>query len=306
MEKEGGLLVNKAVLLFSAILSVLLAGPIRAQNSSDAKVDQARLQLRALHWVVGPTTVTIADNSKLVVPDGYVFLNPEDTTKFNAINQNLSDGKEVMIAPRNLRWAAFLEFADAGYVKDTEKIDAPAVLKSLIAATDAENAEREQKGWAPLHVVGWNMQPRYNSVTKRLEWAILGRSAGGDSTNFFTKILGRRGYTSVVLVSVPQDTSAAIATLDQILTGYQFNVGERYADYKSGDKVAEYGLAGLILGGAAAAAVKTGIFAGLLKFIIAGAAAAWKLLAAAVAAVVAYLRSSFRRRKASQGVPGGS
>lgn len=298
--------MNRVVPIFCALLGVLIAGPICAQSSSDPNADQVRQELRALHWVQGPTTVTVADNSKLAVPDGYVYLNPEDTTKFDAINQNLSDGKEVMIAPERLNWVAFLEFSDAGYVRDTEKIDAPAVLKSLISATDAANAERQRRGWAPLHVVGWDMQPKYNEVTKRLEWAITGRSSGGDSVNFFTKILGRRGYTSVVLVAEPKDTAAAISDLDQVLTGYQFNVGERYADYKSGDKVAEYGLAGLILGGAAAAAVKTGIFAGLLKFIIAGAAAAWKLIAAAAAAVIASLRSFFKRKKASAGAPGGA
>jgi len=155
-------------------------------------------------------------------------------------------------------------------------------------------------------VVGWSLQPRYNETTKRLEWAVLARSSSGDSTNFFTKILGRRGYTSIVLVADPNSMSAATSSLDQVLTGYQFNAGERYADYRSGDKVAEYGLAGLILGGAAAAVVKTGIFAGLLKFIIAGAAAAWKFIAAAAAAAIASLRSFFRRRKAKQSSPSGS
>lgn len=299
-------MLKQSVLALCVMFGILVAVPARSQSASDANADQVRQELRALHWVMGPTTVTIAGNSKLVLPDGYVYLNPEDTTKFNAINQNLSDGKEVMIAPKSLQWAAFLEFADAGYVRDTEKIDAPAVLKSLVAATDAANTERQRRGWAPLHIVGWSMEPKYNAVTKRLEWAITGSSSNGDSVNFFTKILGRRGYTSVVLVANPQDTSAAISDLDQLLTGYQFNVGERYADYKSGDKVAEYGLAGLILGGAAAAAVKTGIFAGLLKFIIAGAAAAWKFIAAAAAAAIASLRSFFRRKKAKQSISGNS
>jgi uncharacterized membrane-anchored protein len=297
--------MNRAVLI-SALLGILIAAPVHAQSTSGANENQIRQELRALHWVFGPTTATVAGNSTLVIPDGYVYLNPEDTAKFDAINQNLSDGKEVMIAPKSLQWSAFLEFDDAGYVRDTEKIDAPAVLKSLIADTDAANTERQQKGWAPLHVVGWSMQPRYNNVTKRLEWAILVRSSNGDSSNFFTKILGRRGYTSVVLVADPQDASAAISTLDQVLTGFRFNSGERYADYEAGDKVAEYGLAGLILGGAAAAAVKTGILAGLLKFLVAGAAAAWKFLAAAAAAGIASVRAFFRRKKAKQSSPEGS
>lgn len=296
--------MNKIVAL-SVILGLLVSTPLRAQNSSDASEQKVRQELRALHWVFGPTTIDVAGNSKLALPDGYVYLDPADTTKFEAIDHNLSDGREVMIAPKSLSWSAFLDFDDAGYVRDTEKIDAPAVLKSLIDNTDAENAERQRKGWGSLHVVGWSKQPEYNEATKRLEWAILVRSSSGDATNFFTKILGRRGYTSVVLVSDPQDASAAISRLDQVLTGYHFNVGERYADYQQGDKVAKYGLAGLILGGAAAVAVKTGVFAGLLKFVIAGAAAVWKFLVAGVAAAMASLRSFFKRRKA-RNLPSGS
>ncbi len=53
----------------------------------------------------------------------------------------------------------------------------------------------------------------------------------------------------------------------------QFNSGETYAEWKPGDKVAEYGLAGLIVGGAAAAAVKTGLFKGLWKILLVGGAA---------------------------------
>jgi uncharacterized membrane-anchored protein len=63
------------------------------------------------------------------------------------------------------------------------------------------------------------------------------------------------------------------------LEGFSFVPGQAYSDWRSGDKVAKYGLTALIVGGAAAAAVKTGL---LLKF--------WKLILAAFAALVAYLK----------------
>lgn len=287
----------------SAILGVLIAGPLHAGNSQDSEADRIRQELRALHWISGPTTVTIADNSKLALPAGYVYLNPEETAKFATITQTISDHRWVMIAPKNLQWDAFLEFDDTGYVRDSEKVDASAVINSLIAGTDEENAERVRRGWAPVHIVGWSMQPTYNAITKRLEWAVVSRSSyNGESTNFFTDVLGRRGCTSVVLVADPKGAMAAISSLDRILTGYRFNVGERYVDYRPGDKVAGYGLAGLILGGAAAA-VKTTILGGLLRLIIAGAAAVWKFLAAAAAAIIAFPLAGFKRKRANQNVP---
>ncbi|MFT3904924.1 MAG: DUF2167 domain-containing protein [Steroidobacteraceae bacterium] len=42
--------------------------------------------------------------------------------------------------------------------------------------------------------------------------------------------------------------------LDKANTRKQFDAGGTYAEYKPGDKIAEYGLAGLIVGGAAVAA----------------------------------------------------
>jgi len=81
-----------------------------------------------------------------------------------------------------------------------------------------------------------------------------------------------------------------------VLTGYQFKSEDSYAAWRPGDKVAEYGLAGLIVGGAAAAAAKTGLFKGLFKVILAGAAAMWKLIVAGVAVIVGGLKSLFRRK----------
>ncbi len=69
--------------------------------------------------------------------------------------------------------------------------------------------------------------------------------------------------------------------------------GETYAEFKPGDKVAEYGLAALILGGAAAVATKKGFWA-----IIAGAAVAfWKLIAGVVIALFAGIGRVFKKKQ---------
>ena len=46
--------------------------------------------------------------------------------------------------------------------------------------------------------------------------------------------------------------------------------GESYAEYRKGDKVAEYGLTALIAGGTLAVAAKTGLLGKLIKPIIIG------------------------------------
>ena len=93
------------------------------------------------------------------------------------------------------------------------------------------------------------------------------------------------------------DTAAAVADVNRVLTAYRFNSGDTYAEWRPGDKVAEYGLTGLIVGGAVAAAVKTGLLKGLWKFVVAGVAAFWKVILAAVVAVIAGLKSLFKRKQ---------
>lgn len=267
-----------------------------ATDSSQNAEAELRAKLRALAWVTGPTTVPIAGNSKLAIPAHYVFLDAANTAKFEKIVQNLGSGTEVLVAPETLRWAAYLVFTNGGYVKDDDKIDAPALLSTLKKTTEDSNAERRRLGYQTIHIQGWASLPAYNTTTKRLEWATLLTADGageGPAANFYTKILGRKGHTSVVMVSSPEDLPTAEASLDSLLNGYSFNPGDTYGEYRPGDKVAEYGLAALIVGGAAAVAAKKGLFGVIATFL----AAAWKFLAAGVVAAIAWLRRKFGSKK---------
>lgn len=261
-----------------------------AQEPQASPEQQAFMKaLSELKWVKGPTSVQVAGNATLNVPEGFVFLDAANTDKFLVLNQNIPGGNEVMIAPEDLQWSAYLSFSDEGYVKDDEKIDAAALLKSLQEGTEEANSERRRRGWGELHVLDWAVRPAYNTDNKRLEWATLLQSDGGRSVNFSTKVLGRRGHTSVVLVSGEGDLAAARPQLETVLAGYSFNSGDRYADWVPGDKVAEYGLAALVLGGAAAIATKKGFWAVLGSFLAAG----WKFIAAGVVALGAGIRKFF-------------
>ena len=275
-----------------ALLLLVCSVPVRA---ADPEADRQAFaeQLRALNWVKGPATVTVEGGSKLVIPDQYVYLDAGNTRKFLELQHNLGDGREVMVAPQNMEWAAYLEFSDEGYVKDNEKIDAPALLKTLQANTQAGNAERRKRGWTELRLVDWATPPVYNTATKRLEWATVLESTDGRAVNFSTKILGRRGYTTVIMVTDPANLSAAENSLDHVLTGYSFNPGETYADWRSGDKVAQYGLAALIVGGVAAVAAKKGLFSVLAGFL----AASWKFIMIGVVAAATWVRNLFARKR---------
>jgi uncharacterized membrane-anchored protein len=295
MNRSTWTLIAVANAMLMAGAAAAQAPPAPSDPEASSPEQKAFIEkMRALDWVKGPTSVSVEGNAKLAIPEKYLYLDAGNTAKFLELQHNLSNGREVMVAPQNLQWMAYLEFSDEGYVKDNEKIDAAALLKTLKENTESANAERERRGWGALHLVDWATPPVYNTTTKRLEWATVLDSQDGRAVNFSTKILGRRGYTSVIMVTDPANLSSAETTLDNVLTGYAFNAGETYADWRSGDKVAEYGLAALIVGGVAAVAAKKGLFSVLAGFL----AVAWKFIAAAAVAAIAWLRRLFSRKQA--------
>src|ERR1700704_3297365 len=139
-----------AIALINVMLVVGCAAVYAQEAPSEplAAEQKAFLEkMRALDWIKGPATVTAEGDAKLAIPAQYVYLDARNTSKFLELQHNLGDGREVMIAPRNLQWTAYLEFAPEGYVKDNDKIDATSLLKTLKENTERANEERKRHGW---------------------------------------------------------------------------------------------------------------------------------------------------------------
>lgn len=243
----------------------------------------------------GPYSEQIAAIGTWKVNPGYVALDPADTSRIMEKMQNPGVTNTWMYAPQRLeRWFSVIRYEQTGHVKDGEKIDPEAILEQLKSGTEASNEERRKRGWPELHIIGWQVEPHYEADTKRLSWATLNESEGGKTVNYTTKVLSRTGVATVVLVTDPDKLDASVAELKTQLDGFSFNPDQTYGEFRDGDKVAEYGLTGLIVGGAAAAAVKTGAWKWLVGLLAAG----WKFVAAAVVALLASMKSIFTRRKA--------
>lgn len=152
-------------------------------------------------------------------------------------------------------------------MKDDEKddIDADALLKDMSEGQEAANEQRTKRGMSALKLDGWAVAPRYNSQTNNLEWALRVRSVpdNGISVNYNTKLLGREGVMSAKLICGPEELQALLPEYAQIIAGFGFVEGQRYAEFREGDKVAKYGLTALIAGSGAFAAQKMGLFAKL-------------------------------------------
>jgi uncharacterized membrane-anchored protein len=242
-----------------------------------------------VNWTHGPAKANIGTVAAVDVPAGYIFTDGEGTRIMLESMGNIPSRTELgFLAPTSLVWFATFRFADAGYVKDDEKdkLDADKILKSIKQGTEEANKERKSRGWPAVHVVGWEHKPAYDPETHNLGWAIRGESEGQPIINFNTRILGRKGFMSINLVAEPDKLSKSLPEFKGLLANFDYISGERYAEFRSGDKIAEYGLAALIAGGAAAGAAKLGLFTWLAVFL----KKAWKLVIVAFVAIGTFLK----------------
>lgn len=247
------------------IASFGLVRPLFAQNSLAE-------QVRGLDWKEGPTTATLGNMAEFEVPEGFRFVGKPGAGRFMELLQNPSDGDELGVL-LNVEdgWFVVFDFSDMGYVKDDDrKLDAKAILSSIREGTEASNKIRKQRGWPTMQIVGWHTEPHYDEETNNLTWSIIGRSDDGDSINHSTRLLGRRGVMRLNLVAGPDEIDAALPAFDEMVANFTFTSGNKYSEFTRGDKVAEYGLAGLIVGGTGVALVKSGLLQKFAKVIVAG------------------------------------
>jgi uncharacterized membrane-anchored protein len=156
-------------------------------------------------------------------------------------------------------WFMTVRFEDSGYVKDDDARDwnADDLLKSYREGTEASNEERLKMGASAIEVLGWAEKPRYEAAAHRLQWAMSSREKGApanepQSVNYNTYVLGREGYFTMNLVTGLAQLPAHKPAAETMLAALAFDDGKRYADFSaSTDRVAEYGLAALVVGVAA-------------------------------------------------------
>lgn len=267
-------------IIFSYLIAImaLIVSPAHAQEQQSVDT---------LAWVQGPSTQAVGDHATIQVPAGAMFLDATSTQDLLRLTENTPDPGAVTLAAKDLSWFAILKYESTGHVADDEAIDGDALFKSMKDNETAANEEKVRLGFGKLFLDGWSVTPHYDGQTRNLEWGLrLHDERGNQMINYTTRTLGREGLVAATLVTSPEAFDGDLARFREAMAGLNFNAGQTYAEFREGDKTAEYGLAALIAGGAAAAAVKSGAGKGLIKLIFVG-------IAAAFAAVVGFFKKLF-------------
>jgi uncharacterized membrane-anchored protein len=293
-----------AILAFGTVLGGLAYAQAPGAQPDEAAAAQQKA-LASIKWIPGPGKATIGNEAELKLAPGLQFTGPVGARKMLEMMHNPTDGSELgLLTNENLDWFVLFEFEDSGYIKDAakEKLDAKAMLESIREGNESSNQARKERGWAPIQITGWHTAPFYNKETNNLEWCIQGESQGHKIVNYNTRILGRGGVMSANLLVDPEELDKTLVTSKEILTGFSFLPGKKYSEWRSGDKIAKYGLTALVVGGAVGAAAKLGF----LAKIAASLGKLWKAIILGLIALGAGIkRFLFGGKKKEQSPPSG-
>ncbi|MCA9635806.1 MAG: DUF2167 domain-containing protein [Myxococcales bacterium] len=250
--------------------------------------------------------VTIRDGlAVLHLGDEFRYLGPADAERVLTEGWGNPPGSETlgMIVPADLSpieplrgWGVIITYSEEGHVSDddADEIDYDELLSQLKEGTEAGNTSRTAQGYPAMHLVGWAEQPRYAREIHSLYWAqeLEVDGAPEHSLNYAIRVLGRKGVLELNAVSGIGQLAAIRPEMEKVYALVEFNEGNRYIDFDPDiDDVATYGIAGLIAG---KVATKVGLWAGLMKLLIAGK----KLLIFLALGLVAGAKALFGRKKA--------
>ena len=310
---------------FAAILAATQADAKSFHDifGTDAPEGDEGAILKTLDFEQGPIKLPGADVT-LNVSDQFYYLNPDDTRK--VLVQlwgnpgDSADGTLGMIFPAKYSptdqrtWGSIVEYDGSGHVSDDDaaSTDYNDLLKQIQDGIKENNPEREKQGFAPITLVGWAEPPHYDKATHALHWArdlIFGSDPNGPHTlNYSVRVLGREGVTQLDFVAGLDQLQEINDVIPDVINTVQYDSGKRYADFVNGDKIAAYGMAGMIAAGAGVkVAAKLGFLAFVLGFFKSFGVALLALkkglivVVAAVAAVGRKILGVFRRDKRNNG-----
>ena len=292
------------VLLFTGFLAT--TGFLRAQDDTNrlAHLKQVMELVKNLKYQQGEIDLR-GGLATLTVPKEFNFLGPDDaeTVLVKLWGNPPSDDKPLgLLIPAGMTpfstnvWVVTIDYSEDGFVKDDDasKINYDDLLKKMQTSIAENNPVRQEHGYPAITLLGWAAPPHYDAATHKLYWAkkLKFEGADGDTLNYSIRMLGRKGVLELNAIASVEQFAEIDAQTPQILGMVDFKEGSRYADFDPKvDKVAKYGIATLVAGGALALAAKAGFFKVLLVALL----AAKKFIIIGVIAVVAFVKKFFKR-----------
>lgn len=284
-----------------AVVCFLTAANASADQGAYPKTDEELdAAYAALRWQNKAGSYALpASHATIQLPAGQTLLLGADAERYSWLTSGAEfPGTEAVLTydSDNADSEVYYDWRDVGYVADSDwdDVDGDALLAQYREVTEASNEERVKNGVVPIQVVGWLEPPHYDKATRTVTYAMELKDDEGSWSNAIALRLGRAGYTEFTWVgSIEQFKQAGGRPdlLNQALAIHSFDQGHRYEDFKDGDKIAAYGVAGLLATALGVKLAKGSLLAILGKIAI----PALAVIALAISRVK-QLFGSFRRR----------
>jgi uncharacterized membrane-anchored protein len=167
-------------------------------------------------------------------------------------------------------WAVEITYEEDGHIKDDDAKDIKydELLKQMQQQITESNPERLKQGSKAIQLTGWAETPYYDPHAHKLFWAKKLKEVNDslEFLNYNIRILGRKGVLVLNAIGGLDQLPDIKQQTPTMLAATNFTSGNTYEEFNSSvDKVAAYGIAGLIAGGILA---KTGLFAKLGLFLL--------------------------------------
>lgn len=215
-----------------------------------------------------PQRVEIGSRATVELPAGWTWLPGRQGQKFLESMGNPPSPSVLGVSMHEER-GVFVVFSyeDEGHVDDSDaaKTDFDALLRDMKDATRETNEARKKQGYPTVDLLGWAQRPHYDSAGKKLFWAkrLKFSDGEGEIVNYDVRVLGRSGHLLMQAVGGMEDLEQVADSCQELLKTTEFVEGQRYEEFDpSYDKVAAYGIGGLIAG---KLLLKGGLFKVLLK-----------------------------------------
>jgi uncharacterized membrane-anchored protein len=272
----------RALMFCLFMLPLFVAGAPTEDNASDTTVVDLKALLTKMDTFKYQQSgkVKLGDVATLEIPEGFKFLDgPQAASVLHNVWKNPYAPSLGMLMPADKSpflgdcWAVDITYEEDGHVKDDDAKDLKyyELLEQMKKQVLESNDERVKQGGRAMELTGWAEPPTYDAASHKLFWAKKLRELGDtmEGLNYNIRILGRKGVLVLNAIGGLDQLGEIKVQTKPILAATNFTAGNQYGDFNSSmDKVAAYGIVGLIAGGVLA---KTGLLAKigilLLKFL---------------------------------------
>lgn len=206
-------------------------------------------------------------NSTFELSEGFALLRGDAARRFDFLTQGMEDpDTEALIYNQDTEIQLIFNYYPEGYVslEDWGDLDADDLLKEISANTESDNTERAKNNISSLKIGGWLQKPRLNKDSNSVSWVFDVVDGEERYVNAISIKLGRKGYEKITWVSSYDNYLKSMDLMVSLVNQQKFDLGNRYADFSMGDKIAAFGIASLVAVTAGGNQQTRGIMAGLI------------------------------------------